>query len=90
MKIAFRAEGRVQGVGYRIFVRQQARALDLAGWVHNDLNGTVSGEASGLEASLTAFRDALLKGSAWAKVTALDWQALDEGESPPQPFEIRP
>lgn len=33
--------GAVQGVGFRWFVRQHARALGLAGWVRNEDSGTV-------------------------------------------------
>lgn len=33
--------GAVQGVGYRYFVRSNARKLDLTGWVRNTTNGKV-------------------------------------------------
>ncbi|WP_396200163.1 acylphosphatase [Gemmatimonas sp.] len=49
----YRVEGEVQGVGFRWYVREQARSLELAGWVRNEPDGAVvlvaSGEATALD-----------------------------------------
>ena len=37
----FLVSGRVQGVGFRWFVDHEARELGLAGWVRNNLDGSV-------------------------------------------------
>jgi len=87
--VAFRAAGRVQGVGYRSFVVDNARILALAGWVRNDSDGTVEGLAEGLPEILEAFRVVLRGGPPWAHVSALDWEALDAPQSLPRPFEVR-
>ena len=39
--------GSVQGVSFRQTTVQQANALGLRGWVHNEPDGSVSGEAAG-------------------------------------------
>ena len=89
MKAAFRVHGRVQGVGYRRHVLDAARSLDLAGWVRNEPDGTVSGEAGGDLSRLEALRDLLEHGSSFARVSRLDWGVGDGGQSLPFPFEIR-
>jgi acylphosphatase len=41
--------GRVQGVGFRWFVDYEARQLGLAGWVKNNMDGSVEVLAMGSE-----------------------------------------
>ena len=40
-KVRLQIEGKVQGVGYRRWLRKQARAHKLSGWAHNLPDGTV-------------------------------------------------
>ena len=87
--MAFRAVGRVQGVGYRAFVLERARGLGLAGWVRNDPDGGVAGMVEGDPDRLEAIRAALAEGPPWARVSALDWDPRDEAQSLPRPFEVR-
>lgn len=89
MRMAFCVHGRVQGVGFRYYVREQAWYLGIAGWVHNEYDGTVTGEAAGDPALLEAFRRELARGPAMSHVSRLDWSPLDEGQSLPLPFEVR-
>lgn len=88
MAVRFRVHGGVQGVGYRRFAEREARALDLSGWVRNEADGSVSGEAEGPEGALAAFRARLAEGPAFAAVGRLDWEALDVRSSLPFPFQI--
>ena len=89
MIVAFRASGRVQGVGYRAFVLDHARILQLGGWVRNEADGTVAGMAEGNREVLEALRIALRGGPPWAHVSGLDWEPSDEPQSLPRPFEVR-
>jgi acylphosphatase len=60
--------GRVQGVGYRYFVRARALELNLKGFVRNHRNGGVQIEAEGERIDLDAFLDYLRIGPALARV----------------------
>ncbi len=46
-------KGRVQGVGFRWFVKNNARALSITGWVCNLKDGSVEVEAQGSPEALT-------------------------------------
>ena len=64
----FVVSGRVQGVGFRYFVRQKAAEIGLAGWVRNRPDGTVEAEAGGSLEQLEAFEAALRAGPPLARV----------------------
>ncbi len=82
-------EGRVQGVGYRIFVYEAAQALDLTGWVRNLGNGSVEVLAEGEAGALAALLERLKAGPRRAVVTDIrtEW-ALASGEF--AGFEVQP
>ena len=69
----FRATGRVQGVGFRWSAQEEARRLNLAGWVANDDDGSVSGFVQGTEAALKEFRRWLGRGPRSAAVGVVEW-----------------
>jgi acylphosphatase len=79
--------GRVQGVGFRWFVREAARRAGLAGWVRNRHDGSVELEAEGPEATLDAFREAIARGPEGAVVSTIDDVAAS-AETLAQPFTI--
>jgi acylphosphatase len=64
--------GRVQGVGYRAWVQQQALRLDLEGWVRNRRDGSVEAMFAGTEEAVTAALDACHRGPPGARVDAVD------------------
>ncbi|HMN08907.1 MAG TPA: acylphosphatase [Gemmatimonadaceae bacterium] len=60
--------GRVQGIGFRGFVQDRARALQLAGWVRNLSSGNVEIAASGSEEALRALLAEVREGPRGAEV----------------------
>lgn len=66
-----RVSGKVQGVGFRWFVRVAARRLGLAGWVTNRPDGSVEIAASGGEEGLAQFRKAVRSGPDGAHVVSV-------------------
>lgn len=83
-----RIGGRVQGVGFRWFVREEARRLGLSGWVTNLDTGEVEVAAGGAAASLDRLRQALRVGPAGASVDRVE-DMPEPPETPlPYPFSI--
>jgi acylphosphatase len=78
MRLHVLVRGRVQGVGFRWFVRETARDLGLAGWVRNRPDGTVEVAAEGNAVTLERLRDELQKGPPGAAVSSLDDLEADD------------
>jgi acylphosphatase len=66
--IHIRVWGRVQGVGFRAFVAQQADLLGVTGWVRNIGWNQVETRAEGHEEVLKAFLEIVKKGPAVSRV----------------------
>ena len=66
------AAGRVQGVGFRMFVRQQAVMNDVTGWVMNMSDGTVTMELQGAASAVEAAFEAMRAGNYFIRVERLD------------------
>jgi acylphosphatase len=60
--------GRVQGVGFRVFVLAEARDLDLDGWVANQDDGSVACTAEGPRTAVERLLDQLRAGPRGARV----------------------
>jgi acylphosphatase len=65
----FNIRGRVQGVGFRWWTRQQANGLGVAGSVKNLDDGSVEVFASGTDEQLTKLEKLLREGPDSSKVT---------------------
>src|SRR5437764_13019956 len=64
----FIVRGRVQGVGFRWFVEREAHTLGIAGWVRNNLDGSVEVLAMGTREQLAGLRSRLQQGPRAARV----------------------
>jgi len=74
--------GRVQGVGFRAWVVQQATELGLGGQVANRVDGSVEAEAVGPAGALERFVAALRRGPTHARVEQVEAEWFERDESP--------
>ena len=86
--------GRVQGVGYRVWVEYQAVASGLEGWVRNRKDGSVEALFAG-NAKVVAERVALCRhGPPGARVTAVTNETASEAHldlrRPGEAFSVLP
>ena len=81
--------GRVQGVGFRWFVRQQARRLGIDGWAVNTRTGTVEIVAKGEPAALKQLESAVGQGPSGAIVKSVTELAAISEEDIPEGFDVR-
>lgn len=70
--------GRVQGVGFRAFVEDEATRRELDGWVRNRRDGTVEAAAAGPGEAVGAWVEALRRGPPASRVDGLDLTEADE------------
>jgi acylphosphatase len=80
--------GRVQGVGYRAFVEDQAEAHGLWGWTRNRRDGSVEAVFHGAAAAVDAAIAACRRGPPAAVVTGV--AVSDEPGPPPAGFRVLP
>ncbi len=87
-RIEITVRGRVQGVGFRYFVLQQARDLGLTGWTRNQSDGAVLTVAEGPRAALEELASRLRLGPPMSRVSECSAQFYSaSGEF--RGFEIR-
>ncbi len=87
MQLHVVVRGRVQGVGFRWFVRETARALGVPGWVRNRSDGGVEVVADGTAEVLRTLRQRLQEGPDGASVEELEELGGFDGQVP-NPFAI--
>ncbi|WDZ80156.1 acylphosphatase (plasmid) [Ensifer adhaerens] len=69
--------GRVQGVSFRVWTRNEAEKLGLAGWVRNEPDGSVAAVISGSEEAVTTMLERLGKGPPMASVTQVTTEFVE-------------
>ena len=85
---AGRCMGKVQGVGFRVFVQSVAEELGFTGWVKNMPDGSVVLEAQGDEARFGELKERIEQGNGFCRVDHMTFEFRKnvEGESG---FEVR-
>ena len=79
--------GRVQGVGFRWFVLQEAEGLGLGGVVRNLRDGSVEILAEGGPAALAELERILQRGPRLARVDSVEKGDVQHDINLPKPFE---
>lgn len=85
----FVVRGRVQGVGFRWFVLQEAVVLDLGGFVQNLSDGSVEVVASGPAPALGQLEQALSRGPRGARVDSVEKTDVSHDIKIPKPFGVQ-
>ena len=80
--------GRVQGVAFRDWMRTEAQALRLGGWVRNRRDGSVEAVISGEPRSVEDMLARCRRGPPAARVKEI--VVLSEEDAPSTSFAIRP
>lgn len=89
MSRRYLVRGRVQGVGFRVFVARLGRDLALDGWVRNLPDGrSVEALAGGEPSKLDLFERALRDGPPGSYVA--EFECTDSDEHPGPGFHVRP
>ena len=77
---AGRAVGRVQGVNFRVFVRNSAREVGVTGWVKNMSDGSVTMELQGEAQVIEQLIEKIKTGRGRIKVESLEIEDMPVAE----------
>jgi acylphosphatase len=82
LTLHLRITGRVQGVGYRWNMAQQARALGVSGWVRNRRDGSVEALVSGPAPAVQTLIEWAWSGPELARVDGVVVTEVEAGDMP--------
>jgi acylphosphatase len=74
--------GRVQGVGYRIWMQRKAEALGLSGWVRNRADGAVEALVAGETAAVEELARLCRRGPRFAEVASIQEELAEPPNEP--------
>jgi acylphosphatase len=77
-----RITGKVQGVSFRVWTRDQAAHLGLTGWVRNEKDGSVVALIAGSDAAIKAMLERFGQGPSGASVSRVETQPTVLAEMP--------
>ena len=80
--------GRVQGVGFRWFVREAALRAGVAGWVRNRADGRVEIAASGSDRAIAEVVEAARRGPPGARIDHVAELPVADMDDLPRPFTV--
>lgn len=69
--------GKVQGVYFRAWTKDQADSLGVNGWVRNISEGRVEILAQGTDENLAEFKKRLIQGSSMSEVKNIECENMD-------------
>ncbi|MCA1742926.1 MAG: acylphosphatase [Desulfonatronovibrio sp.] len=69
--------GKVQGVYFRAWTKEQADSLEVKGWVRNISEGRVEVLAQGTDEKLAEFKKRLIQGSSMSEVKNIECEDMD-------------
>ena len=78
--VRLRISGRVQGVGFRAFVADEAQARGIEGWVRNRADRSVEAVLAGKNEAIDAIVETCRRGPLGAKVERLETEEAGESE----------
>ncbi len=86
--VHIRIEGRVQGVNFRGWAREQADLLGLSGWIRNRRDGAVEALFAGDAKAVSRMLDLCRAGPRDARVEGIE--IIQDGGVAPEGFAIKP
>jgi acylphosphatase len=70
-----RITGKVQGVNFRVWTRDEATQLGLAGWVRNEEDGSVVALIAGADTAISTMIERFRRGPSGASVSSVETQS---------------